>query len=193
MKKRYKLIYSILRPLIYFLFKFIYRPIAFNKEYIPKTGPVIIIGNHRHALDPLLIGMSTKRIVNFLAKKELHQGFKKIFFQFMGTVPVDLNNKNPEAMKQLEEILNKQEAVGMFPEAKRNYTKEILLPFKYGTVTLAKNTNALIVPSGIKGEYKLFEKGLTITFGQPFSIENMTLDEANEYLMNRVKEILKND
>ena len=191
MKLKSKIIYNILKPIIFILFKILYLPKSFNKENIPKSGAILIAGNHKHAFDPVLVAVSTNRTVNLLAKKELYEGINKIFLQSLGIIQIDLNNKNPEAMDKLEQILRNHEAIAIFPEAKRNYTDKIILPFKYGTVSLAKKTNALIVPCGIKGSYGLFKKGLTVTFGEPFSIEGMELTEANEYLMQKVKELIE--
>lgn len=190
MKKKSKIIYRLLKPVIFTLFKIVYRPSSQNKENIPSHGAVIIIGNHRHALDPLMIGMSTRRVVNFLAKKELHQVFGKTFFKALGTIPIDLNGKNKDASEIIAEVLQNNEAVGMFPEAKRNYTNELLLPFKYGAVSLAQKTGALIIPCAIIGNYRPFRKGPVIIIGKPVSVDKMNLDEANYYITECVREIL---
>ncbi len=64
-------LYYILRPIVVFLLKFIYRIKIVNKDYIPKTGPVILVGNHKHNYDFISLISGTKRIVHFLCKKEL--------------------------------------------------------------------------------------------------------------------------
>ena len=67
------LVYRFLRAVGSPVIRFIFRPEIVGAENIPKSGRVIIAGNHKHALDPILIDISTKRIVRTLAKKELHE------------------------------------------------------------------------------------------------------------------------
>ena len=62
------------------IFKLFYRPQIINSKYIPKSGSAIIAGNHKHALDPILVDVCTKRIVFTLAKKDLHAGKFGFFF-----------------------------------------------------------------------------------------------------------------
>ncbi len=71
------------------------------------------------------------------------------------------------------------------------YEDSLLLPIKFGTVSLAEKTNATIVPYGIKGKYKLFNNNLEIIFGKPFKIKNMTLEEANEKLRKEIIDLIK--
>ena len=55
------LLYKTFRPVITFLFKVFYRPQIIGSENIPKSGRVILAGNHRHSFDPIVVIMSTKR------------------------------------------------------------------------------------------------------------------------------------
>ena len=89
------------------------------------------------------------------------------------------------------EILKNNGAVGLFPEGTRNKTKDFLLPFKYGTVSMAKKTDALIVPFGLTGDYKFRSKNLKIKFGEPFKVEDMSLEEANNILYKKVEKLMK--
>ncbi len=72
------------------------------------------------------------------------------------------------------------------------YEKSLLLPIKYGTVSLAQKTNATIVPYGIKGKYSFLKNKLTIVYGKPFKVGNMSLEEANKKLERTIIDIIKN-
>ena len=76
------------------------------------------------------------------------------------------------------------------PEAKRNHTNEILLPFKVGAVVMAQRTNCNIIPYSITGDYKFRSKNLKITFGKPLDVSKLTVEKANELLYEKVKELL---
>lgn len=71
----YKTLKFVLKP----IFKILYRPTIINKEKIPTEKAFIFAGNHKNALDPALVALSTKRTVRFLAKKELLEGKTKLF------------------------------------------------------------------------------------------------------------------
>ena len=185
------IIYKMLRPIFTAIFKLYYNPTIINKEYIPKNEKAVIAGNHKHALDPILVDVCTKRVVHTLAKKELHDSKVGWFFRAVGTIPVDLNAKhNKEALTSAIEYLNKGALVNVSPEAKRNYTNEILLPFKVGAVVMAQRTNCNIIPYSITGDYKFRSKNLKITFGKPLDVSKLTVEKANELLYEKVKELL---
>lgn len=185
-------LYPVLRPVFTVIFKALYRPKIINKEYIPENGSIILAGNHKHAFDPISIAVCTKRTIHFLAKKELYRGINFLFFDLVGTLPVDKHNKNKKTIGEAEKMLNKGGVIGIFPEGTRNRTKEVLLPLKKGAVSFAKNTNSLIVPFSITGEYKLFRKGLTITIGKPYKV-NDDIEVENEKLRNKIFNLIGGD
>ncbi len=184
-------LYRLLRPIFYIIFKIYYKPTIVNKKYIPKTGRIIIAGNHKHALDPILVDCCTKRTVHTLAKKDLHDGKFGWFFKAIGTIPVDFKAKsNKKALDSAIDYLNQNCIINLSPEGKRNYTEEILLPFKPGAVIMAQRTNSLIIPYSITGEYKFRSEDLKIVFGKPIDVSNMSIEDANSLLFDRVKELI---
>lgn len=183
----YKLFKLILGP----IYKFYYNPKIINKEIIPTEGPILIVGNHKHIMDQCSIIISTTRPITYMAKKEYFDGKMAWFFKLVGCIPVNRATHDKNAKNAAIKILNENGAIGLFPEGTRNKTKEFLLPFKFGTVSMAKKTNAIIVPFGITGEYCFRSKDLTVRFGTPFKVENMTLEEANEKLRNEVGKLMK--
>ena len=189
MKKKYicyKLFKAILKP----IFILYYNPKIINKEAIPKEGSIIIAGNHKHLYDQCLTIISTKRIIRYMAKKEYFDGKMAWFFKSVGCIPVNRQIKDENAKNSALEVLKEKGAIGIFPEGTRNKTKEFLLPFKFGAVSMAKKTNATIIPFGLTGDYKFRSKNLTARFGAPFKVENMTLEEANEKLYNEIKKLM---
>ena len=184
-------LYRLLQPVFRIIFKIYYNPTIINKEYIPKAGSSVIAGNHKHALDPILVDASTKRVVHTLAKKDLHDGKFGWFFRAIGTIPVDLHAEhNKEALNSAIDYLNAGLLINLSPEAKRNYTKEILLPFKFGAVVMAKRTNSKIIPYSITGDYKFRSKNLKIVFGKPLDISKLSVEEANDLLYKKIKKLI---
>ena len=174
------------------VFRLMYRPVIVGRENIPADGPAVIAGNHKHALDPVLIDISTRRVVRTLAKKALHDAWYGFLFRSAGTIPVDLHAKhNPAALEAAVEALRRGELVNVSPEAKRNYTDELLLPFKYGAAVMAARTGSAIVPYAIAGDYSLRPKHrLTVIFGKPVEAGGDP-DDTNRRLYNEIASLLK--
>ena len=184
--------YKLLTPLMRVLFNLYYHPKIINKEVIPKDGPILIVGNHKHVYDQCLTIMATKRVIHYMAKKEYFEGRLAWFFKFVGCIPVNRQIKDTAATEQALEILKNNGAIGLFPEGTRNKTKDIfLLPFKFGTVSMAKKTNATIIPFGLTGDYKFRSKNLVVRYGTPFKVGDMSLEEANDKLYHEVEKLMK--
>ena len=174
------------------IFRWYYKPTIIGSENIPSDGAVLIVGNHKHLYDQNSIIISTKRFVKYMAKKEYFDD-KKVawFFKGAGCIPVDRSKKDEEAVSAALDTLKRGGAIGLFPEGTRNKTKEFLLPFKFGAVSMAKKTDAYLVPFGISGDYKFHSKNLTIIFGKPFKVGDMTLADANKKLEYEVGKLMK--
>ncbi len=194
MKKNNDTLYKILRPIFTFLFKVYYNPTVVGKENIPLEGSGVLAGNHKHALDPIFVDIGTKRVVHSLAKKSLHDSPVGWFFKSVGTIPVDLHAaRNKEALDAAVDYLKQGCLVYVAPEAKRNYTEEILLPFKVGAVVMAMRSDSRITPFAITGDYKFRSKNLKITFGEPIDVSGMDVPEANQLLFDTIKKMLIQD
>ena len=184
--------YNFLTPIGRWLIGTWFSPKLYNTEMIPAEGPIIIVSNHKHIMDQFLTIMSTKRTIHYLAKKECFEGPFAWFFKMVGCIPVDRKNKNPEAKNYAMEILNAGGAIGLFPEGTRNKTNDqLLLPLKFGAVSMAQKTGAVIVPTCVTGDYKFRSKNLNTYFGTPFKIaKDMNLEEANEKLAETIQGLM---
>lgn len=192
MKEEHKLGYTIFKHVLGPIFKLWYNPKIIGKENLKIDGPILVCGNHVHLMDQCSVILSTKRMIHYMAKKEYFDGPHAWFFKASGCIPVNRQIKDSKAKDHALELLNNGYAVGLFPEGTRNRTKEKLLPFKFGAVSMAKKTNAYIVPFGISGTYKFRSKDLTIRIGKPFKVGDMTLEEANQLLKEKIEALIDN-
>ena len=151
--------------------------------------PYILAGNHKSLLDIPLLIVSIPDEIHFMAKKELFDYIilKDIFYK-MGAFPIDRKEIDMSAIKNAFRILKSNEVLGIFPEGTRNETEDIILPFKSGVTNIANKTNSLIVPFGISGEYK--RNKIKLNIGEPIKIKEIDKQKRNEYLEDRVKELI---
>lgn len=192
-KEKAPVLYRILRPFLAGLFKFLYRPTVIGKEYIPQTGRVVLAGNHTHYFDCVLLGITTKRCVYFLAKDELFKGVLAPAFRGMGAIPVNRRTKDVQALASARAKLNEDKIIGIFPEGTINRTDDVIIPFKIGAVKMAYDTGSSIVPFVIKGKYKIFDRGIKIEFMPPMNVVGEDLTEDNQRLMDIISGELSRD
>ncbi len=181
------LLYIIVRPIVSFIFKILYRPKIIGKERIPRKGRIVLAGNHKNNFDCVLLMSSTKRCIHFLAKDELWKGLKKIIFANMGLIPVNRREKSHHSLVLAEEYLKDERLIGIFPEGTFNRTQDTVMPFKIGAVKMAYDTNTPIIPFVITGDYHLFSKNLQIEFLDPIWVKNEDLTKENDNLRNIIK------
>lgn len=96
----------------------------------------------------------------------------------------DFINNITNVDNYLKELIDKKKIT------KEDYYDNILLPLKFGTVSLANKTNSKIVPYAITGDYKLRTNNLKIIVGKPIEPQE-DLAKANEKLDKAMKDLIK--
>lgn len=188
------ILYGVLRPIINILMKILFHPTYVGKENIPKTGKIVLAGNHTNNLDCLLLISSTKRTIHFLAKDELIKGPKKVLFKNMGIIPVNRKIHDKNALSKAIETLEKNKLIGIFPEGTINKTKDTIMPFKIGAIKMSNETDCPIVPFIITGKYNVFNNNLKIEFLKPIKFAKAKdLTTYNEKLMNIIRKKLEKE
>ena len=182
--------YKLLTPFMRVAFRLWYNPKIIGAEKIPADGSIVIACNHKHVYDQCLTVMATKRVIHYMAKKEYFDGKLAPLFKIVGCIPVDRARRDFSSAKSALAVLKKGGAVGIFPEGTRNKTDKFMLPLKEGAVAMAKKGEAYIVPCGLTGDYCFRSKNLTIRYGEPFKVGNMTTAEANEKLRGEIERLM---
>lgn len=96
----------------------------------------------------------------------------------------DLTDNIHRTDEYLKELVDKKVIT------RKDYDNSILLPFKFGAVSMAKKSDAYLVPFGITGTYKFRSCDLTVRIGKPFKVGE-DLEEANEKLRKEVLKLIK--
>ena len=187
---------GIVRGAIFLYCKIVYRAKITGTENIPKTGAVLFCANHKSFLDPPLIESTCKRAdTRFLAKKTLAKSkFLAHFGKLFNEILVEKDARDMKAVKEALKAFKNGEAIAIFPEGTRNGLEKGE-SVKNGAAFFALNSDAVIIPVGVKGGEKPFKKAY-VTYGKPidFSEEKKTKKEKDtiEKVTNTIMcEILK--
>ncbi|MDO4541444.1 MAG: lysophospholipid acyltransferase family protein [Bacillota bacterium] len=153
-------------------------------ENIPEEGPVLLIANHQHFGDPVLMGLATNREVYFLGKEELLKGsrIRRWFFDHLNVIPLDREGVDRNAIKRAIKVLKDGGVLGVFPEGTRSKDGK-LLPFKTGACFIASQAPCTIVPMGIRYDdplFKYFGKPVKVKVGKSFPYEALEGEKRKE-------------
>lgn len=177
------MLYEVLRAVVRVLLR--PRICIEGRENIPADGALVLICNHRHAFDPIILGIGMKRPVHFLAKKELFTGgIVSWFFRKLHCIPIDRENMDRAALREAVGVLKNQEVLGVFPEGTRSVTGE-LLPFKSGACYVASQAPCSIVPIAMEGSDRLlhfFSPPVQVKIGTPFLYEAIEGEKRRDTL-----------
>ncbi len=121
-----------------------------GREHIPD-GKAILASNHRSFLDPFVIGCCLRRPIYFMAKQELFGNrFVGWFLNCLGAFPLRRGASDEESVATALALLERGEAVVVFPEGTRNTSGSLGAP-RSGVGRLALESGAPVVPIAVKG------------------------------------------
>jgi 1-acyl-sn-glycerol-3-phosphate acyltransferase len=125
-----------------------------GRQNVPAEGPALIIANHQSYLDPVLIGLSCRRHLCYLARKTLfrHSLFR-LLIRSLNAVPIDQDGVGKEGIKAVLEQLHSGRVVVVFPEGERTGDGK-MQTLKPGVHLLIKRAQVPVVPIGIAGAFR---------------------------------------
>ena len=146
-------------PIVYWLMRAWLQPFAhlywrlsrIGREHIPTDGPVIFVCNHRSFIDPFIVGLCSRRPIYYVAKEEIfHIPFVGWLISALGAFPVRRGAADADMIETAKAILERGDAVLMFPEGTRTRPGALGKP-KRGVGRLALETGATVVPVAMIG------------------------------------------
>ena len=146
------------QPVVYWLTRAVLQPaiqlyfrLSRMGRHCSPDGPVLLASNHRSFLDPFLVGLCVRRPVYFVAKQELFE--KRLtawFLCCLGAFPIRRGESDEESVTTALQLLERGEAVVIFPEGTRVRTGPPGDP-KRGVGRLALESGAPVVPVAVAG------------------------------------------
>lgn len=177
-------------------------------ENVPRSGPLLVVCNHQHNADPVLLAAACPRPLFFMAKKELFAtpGLGWLL-ERLGAFPVDRGASDRHAIRYAEAVLAQGHALAMFPEGTRSRTGRLGegLP---GAGLILLRSGAPVLPAAVIGSEALPGGGgkpneagagwrpeVTVRFGVPFDASRAdggrpSSRDATARMMESIRDLL---
>lgn len=155
-------------------------------DRIPRAGPVLLCANHANSLvDPVLIGIASRRPVKFLAKAPLFKApVLGPLMRALGMLPAHRGSddmggvrQNLESLDIAAEALAAGEAVGIFPEGRSHDAAQVEM-VRSGVSRIAVQAaekgarGVQVVPVGINYERKeRFRSSVWVRVGEAINVD----------------------
>ncbi len=192
--KRKMWLYALGQFLLVLFYYPVFRMRVRGRENIPRTGPLLVCCNHAAKRDPVMLGVSMRRQVFYMAKEELFRGrFLGGLLRKLGAFPVLRGSGGADALQEAYDLLDDNAVVGVFIEGTRSKTGELGRP-KTGAALLAYRTKAPVVPVCITAEDgrppRVFKR-TTVKFGRPIPFEALEMpDDSSMQLRKASRKIM---
>lgn len=123
-------------------------------ENVPRTGPLLIVINHTHFLDPMIPTAYLRPDIYPMAKVEVFEGKWSWIFNMYGSFPVRRGEADLNAIKQAFKLLRAGHVVLMAPEGTRAKAGGLQQAHE-GAGLIASRLNAPILPVALWGGREL--------------------------------------
>lgn len=163
------------------LFRLAFRLRVGGVENIPTEGPTLFVANHISMWDPPMIGYAlvSRRRVYFMAKSELFRvpvlGW---VIRRTGAFPVERGGADRSAIRTAREVLDRGDALLMFPEGTRN-TDGHIQPAWPGAGALGLAEHVRVVPVAIAGSNRRFGP-VRVSVGTPLDLSELPAGPRGE-------------
>lgn len=178
-------------------------------ENLPRRGPALMVANHLHNADPILLIAAFTRPILWMAKKEVFSvPIIRWIARQAGAFPVDRGKPDRSALRRAEMLLSEGMIVGLFPEGTRSITGAISVVHP-GVAMIAVRTGVQIIPTAIWGTEVLPLNGrkgrrpgrgrprVTVRIGKPFHLPSRapgaarpSLETLTDLMMIEVAKLL---
>jgi 1-acyl-sn-glycerol-3-phosphate acyltransferase len=167
-------------------------------ESLPRSGPVLVAGNHDSQMDPVAIGVAARRHrqIRALAKSQLWD--KRLLAPIltgMRQIPIERGKGDRGALDKAVEALRDGACIGIFPEGTRSKGRELRARSGIGHLAAAV-PQATIVCAAVTGttDYARFPKRprVGVLFFRPAGGDFKPGEDPTEFAVRLLTEIRAN-
>ena len=190
--------YRFIRGFFGGFFKLVYRVKIVGRENEVTDKPYIVCANHTSLMDVVMLVISFKGQIHFMAKKEIFKvPILRSFVKAMGGFPIDRKGSDVAAIKKTISMLNEGNNIGIFPQGTRCPFKNPRdTEVKDGIGMIASRAGVGFMPVYIKTKREklsLFRR-TKIVIGEYISPEELACDKTgrekyayvSEYVFDKV-------
>ena len=183
-----EMIYAVVRMLVRLVARIILgsRLRIEGMEHIPRTGAVLVVGNHVGTVEPPLTGVFIPRLdVFYMAKSELFRNaVLGWLFRQNHVFPVVRDSADRAALRHALGVLAGGHVLLVYPEGTRSWDRQLLGQTHSGAGFIARHSGALIVPVASWGSDRVIPKGswiprradVELRIGEPFHLPSAGAD-----------------
>ncbi len=174
---------------------------------LPRSGAVLVIGNHVGTVEPALTGVFIpRRDVYYLAKSELFRNrLLGWLFRKNHAFPVVRNTADRAALRSALAVLAGGHMLLVYPEGTRSWDGHVIGDVQAGAGFLARHSGAVIVPVASWDSERVIPRGswmprpadVQLRIGEPFHLpahgkegRPLSSREAAAIMMERVIALL---
>jgi 1-acyl-sn-glycerol-3-phosphate acyltransferase len=164
-------------------------------ENLPRSGPVLIAGNHDSQMDPVAIGVAARkhRQIRALAKSTLWD-VKPLapILNGMGQIPIERGKGDVGALDKAIQALRAGACIGVFPEGTRSLGRQLRARSGIGRLAEAV-PETVIVLAAVSGttDYARFPKRprVRVAFTRPAGGDYRVGEDHGEFAARLLDEI----
>ncbi len=185
------ILYEVTRVLAHIVFHTL-MPVRFHhKERLLQDPPYVVIANHRHALDPVVMAMGIpKHQIVFLAKKELGgTPLTQNLLTRLHCILVDRHNADMEAMRSCMKAIKLKKILLIFPEGTRHHEGQ-MEQIENGTALIAMRSKAPVIPIYFDRKMSWF-KVTNLYVGEPIPYDDLLEEGINTETCEKMNERMR--
>lgn len=170
-----------------------------GSENFPRAGGALICSNHQSFFDPVLVGLTCDRRMNYLARDTLFKNpILAPLIRYLDAIPIDREGGGLAGLKETLRRLKAGEQVLIFPEGTRSRDGEIA-SLKPGFCSVTRRSKVPLVPVGLDGAYQAWPRTaklprlgrIAVVVGKPIAperIAQLSDEEVVAELEGRIRE-----
>lgn len=170
-----------------------------GSENFPSAGGALVCANHQSFFDPVLVGLTCNRRMNYLARDTLFKSpILAPLIRYLDAIPIDREGGGLAGLKETLRRLKAGEQVLIFPEGTRSRDGEVSA-LKPGFCSVTRRSKVPLVPVGLDGAYQAWPRTaklpklgrIAVVVGEPISperIAELSDEEVVAELERRIKE-----
>ena len=183
-------------------------------DRIPRTGPAIIVANHRSYFDVSALALTIARSgrpVRFLGKKEVFDApIVGQIVKAMGGIRVDRGTGSDEPLRAAADALDAGQLVAVMPQGTIPRGPAFFDPKlrgRWGVARLYQMSRAPVIPVGLWGTEKVWPRSellpnvlnvlnpptIRVRVGKPVKLVGEDLDEDTRKIMKAIRRLLPDE